>query len=82
MPTAARCERPKGASAKSDSFQVGGLAQGPEEKRGFVGRVAGFVVTITGILTDNRPSLGKGVPLTDVAVRGAFHNLQKSAKPP
>jgi hypothetical protein len=45
------------------------LAQGPEEKRGFAGRVAGVVVTISGILTDNRPSLGKGVPPQDLVLR-------------
>jgi hypothetical protein len=38
------------------------LAQGPEEKRGFAGRVAGVFITINGILTDKRPSLGRGVP--------------------
>jgi hypothetical protein len=59
---------------------VGGLAQGPEEKRGFVGRVAGFVVTITGILTDNRPSLGKGVPPPDIWIPSKNSNRQKALR--
>ena len=62
LPTAARWDRPKGASFNASSVHVGGLAQGPDEKRGFAGRVAGVVGAISGILTDMRPSLGKGVP--------------------
>jgi hypothetical protein len=45
---------------------VGGLAQGPEENRGFAGRVAGCTIAIDAILSDMRPSLGKGVPLTEL----------------
>jgi len=45
---------------------VGGLAQGPEENRGFAGRVAGCTIAIDAILSDMRPSLGKGVPPTDL----------------
>jgi hypothetical protein len=53
---------------------VGGLAQGPDEKRGLAGRVAGFEIAIAGILTDICPSLGKGVPRTGVAPATPFHN--------
>ena len=52
--------------------KLGRLAQGPDEKRGFAGRVAGVFVTINGILTDMRPSLGKGVPLADLTDHRAF----------
>ena len=38
LPTAARCERPSGASDKACNVNVGGLAQGPDENRGFAGR--------------------------------------------
>jgi hypothetical protein len=41
---------------------VGGLAQGPEEKRGFSGRDAGLLIATDAILSDICPSLGKGVP--------------------
>ncbi len=44
LPTPARCDRPSGASDSASSANVGGLAQGPEEKRGFAGRVAGIVI--------------------------------------
>ncbi len=54
---------------------MGGLAQGPEEKRGFAGRVAGFAIAIAGILTDMRPSLGKGVPQLGVMGSMGFHNI-------
>jgi hypothetical protein len=42
LPTAARWDRPNGASINVVTDQVGGFAQGPEEKRGFCGRVSGF----------------------------------------
>jgi hypothetical protein len=45
---------------------VGGLAQGPEEKRGLAGRDAGCSIAINAILSDMRPSLGKGVPPLDI----------------
>src|SRR6056297_510674 len=62
LPTAARWLRPKGASASLERSNAGGLAQGPEEKRGFAGRVAGYCIAIDAILPDKRPSLGRGVP--------------------
>jgi hypothetical protein len=46
---------------------VGGLAQGPEENRGFAGRVAGCTIAIDAILSDMRPSLGKGVPPAELS---------------
>jgi hypothetical protein len=49
---------------------VGGLAQGPDEKRGFDGREAGCCIAIDAILTDKCPSLGKGVPLPEIWLRG------------
>jgi hypothetical protein len=42
------------------------LAQGPEEKRGLAGRDAGYSIAINAILSDMRPSLGKGVPPPDL----------------
>jgi len=62
LPPAARCERPSQASLKALWVHVGGLAQGPEEKRGLAGRDAGYSIAINAILSDMRPSLGKGVP--------------------
>src|SRR6056297_3596195 len=71
LPTAARCERPRAASDSLSSEKTGGLAQGPEEKRGLAGRAdglrtvscdAGGVIAIYAILPDKRPSLGRGVP--------------------
>src|SRR6056297_1884542 len=43
LPTAARWLRPNGASASLARSKTGGLAQGPEEKRGFAGTATGFV---------------------------------------
>ena len=63
LPPAARCERPSQASFNAVCVHVGGLAQGPEEKRGLAGRDAGYSIAINAILSDMRPSLGKGVPL-------------------
>ena len=62
LPPAARCERPSQASLNALWVHVGGLAQGPEEKRGLAGRDAGYSIAINAILSDMRPSLGKGVP--------------------
>src|SRR6056297_2046738 len=63
LPTAARWLRPKGASPSFSSEKTGGLAHGPDEKRGLAGRVAGCTIAIDAILPDKRPSLGRGVPL-------------------
>jgi len=61
------------------------LAQGPEEKRGLVGRASGlrassradgFVIAINAILPDKRPSLGKGVPPRGIRPNSRFHKLQ------
>ena len=68
LPPAARCDRPSQASLKALWVHVGGLAQGPEEKRGFAGRDAGYSIAINAILSDMRPSLGKGVPLSGLAI--------------
>src|SRR6056297_1894052 len=45
LPTAARCDRPRGASESLSKEKTGGLAQGPEEKRGLAGRVSGLRAT-------------------------------------
>jgi hypothetical protein len=45
---------------------VGILAQGPEEKRGLAGRVAGCSIAMNATLSDKRPSLGRGVPLAGI----------------
>ena len=66
LPPAARCERPSQASLKALWVHVGGLAQGPEEKRGLAGRDAGYSIAINAILSDMRPSLGKGVPSAEL----------------
>jgi hypothetical protein len=73
LPPAARCERPSQASAKEESVHVGGLAQGPEENRGFSGREAGRTIAIDAILSDMRPSLGKGVPLAELSTDPQDH---------
>ena len=49
LPTAARCERPSGAPESLSRLNTGGLAQGPEEKRGLSGRVAGLVGAVMSI---------------------------------
>src|SRR6056297_2789872 len=67
LPTAARWLRPSGAPDSLPRSNVGGLAQGPEEKRGLSGRVAGFSIVMVSILTDKRPSLGRGVPPSGLA---------------
>ena len=66
LPIAARCDRPKGASDKEFNVKVGILAQGPDEKRGLAGRDAGCLIAINATLSDNRPSLGRGVPPTSL----------------
>ena len=66
LPIAARWLRPKGASARFFKSNVGILAQGPDEKRGFAGRDAGCLIAINATLSDNRPSLGRGVPPTSL----------------
>ena len=43
-------------------MKTGGLAQGPDEKRGFAGRVTGCEIAIAATLPDKRLSLGRGVP--------------------
>ena len=37
LPILARCDRPSAASLSASKFQPGRLAQGPEEKQGFLG---------------------------------------------
>src|SRR6266851_2844628 len=54
LPASERCERPSAALARPSNVHPGRLAQGPEEKQGLFGRVAGLDVIIaaqkTGIL--------------------------------
>jgi hypothetical protein len=57
---------------------VGGLAQGPEENRGFSGRKAGLTIAIDAILSDMRPSLGKGVPLTWLSADPGNHKSRNA----
>ncbi len=42
LPSFERCERPSDPSARCSGPQPGGLAQGPEEKKGRAGRTSGF----------------------------------------
>src|SRR6056297_1404877 len=72
LPTAARWLRPNGASASFSSEKTGGLAQGPDEKRGLAGRVAGCCIAIFAILPDKRPSLGRGVLRMELLPRRDF----------
>ena len=72
LPSAARCERPSEAPRSASSDQPGGLAQGPEEKRGLVGRVAGMVGAMVLPFQISAPSLGRGVPPRDMPRLPAF----------
>ena len=82
---AARWLRPSGASASLVKSNVGILAQGPEEKRGFAGtatgfasgRGAGWFIAIDATLSDNRPSLGKGVPLAGIRGEAGLAQVAK-----
>src|SRR6056297_1094163 len=85
LPTAARWERPRGASLSLSSENAGGFAQGPEENRGLAGRTSGLCtascdavlnVVISDILPDIRPSLGRGVPLPEVVGRATLGNRE------
>ena len=76
LPTAARCDRPNGASASLVRSCVGGLAQGPDEKRGLAGRVAGCEIAITATLPDKRLSLGRGVPRAGLCGSTASHKSE------
>ena len=77
LPPAARCERPSQAFSNEEFVHVGGLAQGPDENRGFSGRDAGLIVAIDAILSDMRPSLGKGVPLQRLSSDLECYNSKK-----
>src|SRR5690606_28848800 len=79
---AARCDRPRGASASMSREKPGIFVQGPEEKRGFAGRAAGVVLTIAGILPDIRPSLGRGVPLPGLECGAGWHKPEMCSKAP
>src|SRR6516165_8804357 len=46
LPNFDRCERPTAACASAERLQPGRLAQGPEEKCGTLGRLAGFALVI------------------------------------
>src|SRR3712207_469937 len=68
LPGFARCERPSIASLRISGDQPGRFAVGPEEKRGLAGRSGGrSSVVILATLSDRRPSLGRGVPLSGLA---------------
>src|SRR5215475_178345 len=70
LPAFDRCERPRTASVRAWRLQPGRFAQGPEEKCGTVGRVAG-ILAISSILPDRRPSVGRGVPPMGLRKGGA-----------
>ena len=55
------------------------MAQGPEEKHAFVGRVTGFFISMTVTLSDIRLSLGRGVPLFPVMDKPVFNNYKNEA---
>src|SRR6056297_390517 len=71
LPTDARCERPSGAPESLSRENMGGFAQGPDEKRGFLGfedgrvrsgRVAGCASVISGYPLRYAPLVGEGCP--------------------
>ena len=80
LPTAARWLRPRAASASLFNSKMGGLAHGPEEKRGFAGRVAGCSIAITATLPDKRLSLGRGVPPPELKREGPTRNRNSGTK--
>src|SRR5262245_19179253 len=67
LPGADRCERPVSAEARSPDAHPGILAQGPEEKRGFCGRTAGFSIVI-------RPPSQMDAPRWGGVSRGGHYN--------
>src|SRR5262249_42258290 len=79
LPDFERCERPSTASVRACRFQPGRLAQGPEEKCGTVGRVAG-ILAISSILPDRRPSVGRGVPRLEIRKGRSAVKIEKSAR--
>jgi hypothetical protein len=44
LPIVPRCDRPSAELSSFCGAQPGGLAQGPEEKYGLIGLVAGFAI--------------------------------------
>src|SRR5262245_15167967 len=63
LPSLARCERPRKACSRFCTDQPGRLAQGPEEKKGLTGRLAGLVVELIALpLQIECPSVGRGGP--------------------
>src|SRR5262244_1757749 len=80
LPAAARCERPRQASASASSDQPGRLAQGPDEKKGRRGRSDGFVKAYS--FQNRCDPLGGRVPSTKLGSEGgavkwhvAVHNV-------
>src|SRR5690606_26948909 len=78
LPTLARCERPRGASLRASSFQPGRLAQGPEEKLGFAGRVAGAASLVIYFLSSQiaRSSVGRSGPLLELSEEPAWRKAK------
>ena len=63
LPSLERCERPISALSRAWGVHPGRLAQGPEEKFGFAGLIAGFAsVVIAATLSDGEPLVGEGWP--------------------
>src|SRR5581483_2305660 len=79
LPILARWERPSAASVRVCRLQPGRLAQGPEEKCGIAGRTPGFDAVMWSILPDSCPSVGRGVPLTEIGQSGRGVNRLRSA---
>jgi len=50
----ARCERPSAAFTSASSDQPGRFAQGPEEKLGFAGRIAGAETVVVIVVYPSR----------------------------
>jgi hypothetical protein len=55
------------------------LAQGPEEKCAFSGRMTGFFISITVTLSDIRLSLGRGGPRIAIVDKPTFNNCKNAA---
>jgi hypothetical protein len=65
LPGLERCERPRIAEERFSGLQPGRLAQGPEEKFGRAGRMAGLervVTAMSPILADGQRPVGRAWP--------------------
>jgi hypothetical protein len=69
LPIAPRCERPRDVVERRSGDQPGGLAQGPEEKKGRAGGALGRSTKIT-LLTESTRRVGTAWPAAALAGGG------------